>query len=104
MTTNAIIQMQLALQEKREHIRINADIIYDKLIVKVRHGIESIKKYSLKTVIDLQSHGSNKKTGNTSVVNRKMFLYGLIDGSLPHGWPIEELLHSVTKIMYVLSN
>ena len=41
MTSNSIIQLQLALQAKEQLISQNADLLFDKLIVKVCHSIES---------------------------------------------------------------
>ena len=46
MTSNSIIQLQLALQVKEQLISQNADLLFDKLIVKVCHSIETTPAYT----------------------------------------------------------
>lgn len=102
MTSNSIIQLQLALQAKEQLISQNADLLFDKLIVKVCHSIESTPVYTLGLVRDIQDQGI-RQTGTASIIKRRQFLLGLINGNLPTGWPEKELLSSLSKIMYVLT-
>ena len=102
MTSDATKQMQIVLQDKEKLIQFNADALFDKLIVKVRHSIEDTPVYTLGLVRDLQGAGAKQHNGVPSITKRKQDLGCIVNNTLAPGWPGVELVKTLTKILYAI--
>ena len=100
-TKQNIANLQQYLDLKSDFIKENADFLFNKLIISVRHKIGETDGFNENLVKELIKFGTVGRTAKPSTQKRKNFLLQLIQDDMTDNWPSEKLLLSFKEVVYV---
>ena len=100
-TKQNIAKLQQDLDLKSDFIQENADLLFNRLIISVRHKIGKTDGFNENLVKELIKFGTVGRTAKPSTQKRKNFLLQLIQDDMSDNWPSEKLLLSFKEV-YVI--